>query len=91
MGTMNEREPMQPDVGQRYTDILTGKVWKIAGHRSGQRVCLVSGAGDQQEIRDYTPITELAAWFKYLDCDHVEHCCRAHQVHVSPHSGCLLR
>ncbi|MFT4470521.1 hypothetical protein ACMX2H_11510 [Arthrobacter sulfonylureivorans] len=80
------------NIGASYRCKSTGTVFVLEGLRSKRRVCLIHDAkGQNREVRDYVPVDDLEAGYEYVGCDHVDHCCTRHRVHVSPHRGCMMR
>ena len=75
-------------IGHSYREKATGRLWILAGLRSGRTVILISG----DERRDRVSVdTALSDEYEHAGCDHDGYCCDLHGTHVTPHQGCLFR
>lgn len=76
----------------------SGQVWRMKGTDIHQRLLArrtigwitTDPADDCGATRVIDP-DDLARDWEYVSCDHEHYCCRAHQIHVMPHRGCVLR
>lgn len=75
-------------VGAAYGEDSTGRRATLQGLRSRSLVILWEDSGSYEDIhRD-----RFKRGFSDLDeHDHESYCCTEHDVHSSPHRGCLLR
>ena len=74
-----------PNAGQTWAHRVTGDRVVLAGRKT--LAWVLRGPDGHYEI----PVEDLGETYAWVGCDHVDHCCPAHAVHVTPHRGCLLR
>lgn len=64
-----------------------GTLYRLLGARGRTLVFRAEGSG---EIRE-EPNADLEKFTETGVHDHVDHCCSVHNLHVSPHRGCIFR